>query len=380
MDGMAEEKQGEVRSQSLTQEAETAGASEETSQERTQSGLGEKEEGVSGKETQEEAKTAEEVAQTEVAEEAERQEEAEKANEEGKEPTASAATEKKEEESQTVEPEEVAEDKSDAPGTQEEAGVASGTCSATEKETKGEAEEIAQDNEPASSSQDSREDAASSAAEANEGAKETGGAPSDADANGQPAPSGTDTKEHSGPSAATEKATSTEQKKPLERRRDLMRPRTVPKSSGAQSRKAIMEKFGGPVTGAAPGVKLQRSTSGAAGVKNMLLEWCRAKTRGYEHVDIQNFSSSWSSGMAFCALIHKFFPDALDYESLDPKNRRQNFELAFSAAEKHADCPPLLEADDMVRMSVPDSKCVYTYVQELYRSLVQKGLVKTKKQ
>lgn len=46
---------------------------------------------------------------------------------------------------------------------------------------------------------------------------------------------------------------------------------------------------------------------------------------------------------------------------------------------KLADCAQLLEVDDMVRLAVPDSKCVYTYLQELYRSLVQKGLVKTKK-
>lgn len=46
---------------------------------------------------------------------------------------------------------------------------------------------------------------------------------------------------------------------------------------------------------------------------------------------------------------------------------------------KLADCAQLLEVDDMVRLAVPDSKCVYTYIQELYRCLVQKGLVKTKK-
>lgn len=53
----------------------------------------------------------------------------------------------------------------------------------------------------------------------------------------------------------------------------------------------------------------------------------------FQHVDIQNFSSSWSNGMAFCALVHNFFPDAFDYSSLSPSNRRQNFEVAFSAAE-----------------------------------------------
>ncbi|XP_063814644.1 smoothelin-like protein 1 isoform X3 [Pseudophryne corroboree] len=131
---------------------------------------------------------------------------------------------------------------------------------------------------------------------------------------------------------------------------------------------------------ATSGIRVQRSTScGAGAVKNMLLEWCRAKTRSREGVDIQNFSSSWSNGLAFCALILAFFPDAFDYDSLDPKNRRQNFQLAFSTAENLADCPPLLDVEDMVRMKVPDSKCVYTYVQELYRSLVAKGLVKTKK-
>lgn len=53
----------------------------------------------------------------------------------------------------------------------------------------------------------------------------------------------------------------------------------------------------------------------------------------FQHVDIQNFSTSWKSGMAFCALVHKFFPDAFDYANLDPANRKENFTLAFSTAE-----------------------------------------------
>ncbi|XP_073453080.1 smoothelin-like protein 1 isoform X1 [Aquarana catesbeiana] len=158
---------------------------------------------------------------------------------------------------------------------------------------------------------------------------------------------------------------------------DLSRSSTVPKIYGGAIKNDIAEKSGGV---ASSGIRVKRSTScGANAVKNMLLEWCRAKTRGREGVDIHNFSSSWSNGIAFCALILAFFPDAFDYESLDPKNRRQNFQLAFSTAEKLADCPPLLDIEDMMHMKVPDSKCVYTYVQELYRSLVAKGLVKTKK-
>ncbi|CDQ59147.1 unnamed protein product [Oncorhynchus mykiss] len=114
-------------------------------------------------------------------------------------------------------------------------------------------------------------------------------------------------------------------------------------------------------------------------VKQMLLDWCRAKTEPYEGVEIRNFSSSWSDGIAFCALVHRFFPDAFEYSILNPNARKDNFELAFSTAERLADCPPLLDVEDLLRMREPDWKCVYTYIQEFYRCLVEKGLVKTKK-
>ncbi|XP_068430761.1 smoothelin [Clinocottus analis] len=114
-------------------------------------------------------------------------------------------------------------------------------------------------------------------------------------------------------------------------------------------------------------------------VKQMLLDWCKAKTEPYEGVDIHNFSSSWKDGIAFCALVHRFFPDAFEYSILNPNKPKENFQLAFDTAERLAGCSPLLDADDLVRMQEPDWKCVFTYIQEFYRCLVEKGLVKTKK-
>uniref|UniRef100_A0A8C7E0K2 TRAF-type zinc finger domain-containing protein 1 n=1 Tax=Oncorhynchus kisutch TaxID=8019 RepID=A0A8C7E0K2_ONCKI len=177
------------------------------------------------------------------------------------------------------------------------------------------------------------------------------------------------------------------ERRQAEKRKELMRAQSLPKTSAAQSRKAMIEKLekesGGPGNKAVAKVNMvQRSAScvvpNANSIKQMLLDWCRAKTRSYENVDIQNFSSSWSDGMAFCALVHNFFPEAFDYSSLTAANRRHNFEVAFSTAEKLADCPELLDVEDMVRMREPDWKCVYTYLQEFYRGLVTKGLVKTK--
>lgn len=176
------------------------------------------------------------------------------------------------------------------------------------------------------------------------------------------------------------------EKRQAEKKKELMKAQSLPKTSASQARKAMIEKLEKEGAAGSPGgprMAVQRSTSfgvpNANSIKQMLLDWCRAKTRGYEHVDIQNFSSSWSDGMAFCALVHNFFPEAFDYGQLSPQNRRQNFEVAFSSAETHADCPQLLDTEDMVRLREPDWKCVYTYIQEFYRCLVQKGLVKTKK-
>ncbi|XP_073917094.1 smoothelin isoform X2 [Castor canadensis] len=167
------------------------------------------------------------------------------------------------------------------------------------------------------------------------------------------------------------------EKRQAEKKKELMKAQSLPKTSASQARKAMIEKLEKEGAAGSPGgprTAVQRSTSfgvpNANSIKQMLLDWCRAKTRGYEHVDIQNFSSSWSDGMAFCALVHNFFPEAFDYGQLSPQNRRQNFEVAFSSAEMLVDCVPLVEVEDMMVMGKkPDPKCVFTYVQSLYNHL-----------
>ncbi|KAG8450676.1 hypothetical protein GDO86_003088 [Hymenochirus boettgeri] len=161
-----------------------------------------------------------------------------------------------------------------------------------------------------------------------------------------------------------------------EKKRELVRSQTLPRSAGTQARKAFFEKFD---QDSAKGkgeskVKLKRSQSfgvaSASSIKQILLEWCRSKTIGYKKIDLQNFSSSWNDGMAFCALVHSFFPEAFDYDALEPSNLKHNFEQAFSTAEKLANCDRLIEVEDMLMMGrKPDPMCVFTYVQSLYNHL-----------
>ena len=53
----------------------------------------------------------------------------------------------------------------------------------------------------------------------------------------------------------------------------------------------------------------------------------------FQNVNVTNFSTSWNDGLAFCALIHSFYPEAFDFDKLDARNRRYNFDLAFRVSE-----------------------------------------------
>jgi len=107
--------------------------------------------------------------------------------------------------------------------------------------------------------------------------------------------------------------------------------------------------------------------------KEGLLLWVQQKTKGYRDVDVKNFTDSFTNGLAFCALIHKFRPDLLDYDSLNAADNEKNLSLAFDIAEKDLQIPRLLDVEDM---NNPDEKSVMTYVSEYYHRLseYEKGL------
>ncbi|XP_070290118.1 smoothelin-like protein 2 [Salvelinus sp. IW2-2015] len=172
----------------------------------------------------------------------------------------------------------------------------------------------------------------------------------------------------------------------VERRRELVRSQTLPRNLGAQARRSIFERLDSEASRPKPmdsKPKLKRSqsfgVSSASSIKQILLEHTRARTRNHtlltlslrpQNIDIQNFSSSWSDGMAFCALVHSFFPTEFDYNVLTPADRKHNFELAFGTAEEKAGCDRLIEVDDMMVMGrKPDPMCVFTYVQSMYNHL-----------
>ncbi|XP_061082765.1 EH domain-binding protein 1-like isoform X2 [Conger conger] len=95
-----------------------------------------------------------------------------------------------------------------------------------------------------------------------------------------------------------------------------------------------------------------------------LLVWCREATQSYRGVKITNFTTSWRSGLAFCALLHHFRPHAIDYKSLSPHDIKENNKKAYDGFASLG-ISRLLEPADMVLLAIPDKLTVMTYLYQI---------------
>ncbi|XP_068832093.1 cytospin-B isoform X3 [Capricornis sumatraensis] len=80
--------------------------------------------------------------------------------------------------------------------------------------------------------------------------------------------------------------------------------------------------------------------------RNALLRWCQRKTEGYANIDITNFSSSWSDGLAFCALLHTYLPAHIPYQELNSQEK---------------------ELSELLHTDRPDWQSVMQYVAQIYK-------------
>uniref|UniRef100_A0A4X2MBW4 F-actin monooxygenase n=1 Tax=Vombatus ursinus TaxID=29139 RepID=A0A4X2MBW4_VOMUR len=110
--------------------------------------------------------------------------------------------------------------------------------------------------------------------------------------------------------------------------------------------------------------KLTRNESVARSSK--LLGWCQRQTDGYAGVNVTDLTMSWKSGLALCAIIHRYRPDLIDFDSLDEHNTEKNNQLAFDIAEKELGISPIMTGKEMASVGEPDKLSMVMYLTQFY--------------
>ncbi|XP_032965609.1 dystrophin isoform X2 [Rhinolophus ferrumequinum] len=105
--------------------------------------------------------------------------------------------------------------------------------------------------------------------------------------------------------------------------------------------------------------------------EKILLSWVRQSTRNYPQVNVINFTTSWSDGLALNALIHSHRPDLFDWNSVVcQQSATRRLEHAFNIAQCQLGIEKLLDPED-VATTYPDKKSILTYVTSLFQVLPQ---------
>ncbi|XP_073400201.1 F-actin-monooxygenase MICAL3 isoform X10 [Dendrobates tinctorius] len=110
--------------------------------------------------------------------------------------------------------------------------------------------------------------------------------------------------------------------------------------------------------------KLGRNESVARTGK--LLSWCQKQTDGYVGVSVTDLTMSWKSGLALCAIIHRYRPELIDFGSLDERNVEKNNQLAFDIAERELGISPIMTGKEMASVGEPDKLSMVVYLSQFY--------------
>ncbi|XP_049580436.1 protein-methionine sulfoxide oxidase mical3a isoform X22 [Syngnathus scovelli] len=110
--------------------------------------------------------------------------------------------------------------------------------------------------------------------------------------------------------------------------------------------------------------KLARNESIARSSK--LLNWCQRQTEGYKNVCVKDLTMSWKSGLALCALIHRYRPDLIDFDTLDERDQEKNNQLGFDVAEREFGISPCMTGKEMSSVVEPDKLSMVMYLSQFY--------------
>ncbi|XP_069344757.1 utrophin isoform X1 [Eulemur rufifrons] len=104
--------------------------------------------------------------------------------------------------------------------------------------------------------------------------------------------------------------------------------------------------------------------------EKILLSWVRQTTRPYSQVNVLNFTTSWTDGLAFNAVLHRHKPDLFSWDKVVKMSPIERLEHAFSKAQAYLGIEKLLDPED-VAVQLPDKKSIIMYLTSLFEVLPQ---------
>uniref|UniRef100_A0A3Q2D9E5 Calponin-homology (CH) domain-containing protein n=1 Tax=Cyprinodon variegatus TaxID=28743 RepID=A0A3Q2D9E5_CYPVA len=105
-----------------------------------------------------------------------------------------------------------------------------------------------------------------------------------------------------------------------------------------------------------------------------LLTWSQTQTQGYRAVDVTDLTSSWRSGLALCALIHRQRPELIDFDSLNEEDVAKNNQLAFDVAEREFGIQPVTTGKEMAARGEPDKLLMVLYLSKFFEAFRKSSL------
>ncbi|XP_008850652.1 F-actin-monooxygenase MICAL1 isoform X2 [Nannospalax galili] len=111
------------------------------------------------------------------------------------------------------------------------------------------------------------------------------------------------------------------------------------------------------------------TTTGSAGTEE-LLHWCQEQTAGFPGVHVTDLSSSWTDGLALCALVHHLRPGLLEPSELQGMGALETTAWALRVAEHELGITPVLSAQAVVSGSDPLGLIAYlSYFHSTFKSM-----------
>nr|XP_021548939.1 utrophin [Neomonachus schauinslandi] len=104
--------------------------------------------------------------------------------------------------------------------------------------------------------------------------------------------------------------------------------------------------------------------------EKILLSWVRQSTRPYSQVNVLNFTTSWTDGLAFNAVLHQHRPDLFSWDRVVKMSPIERLEHAFGKAQTYLGIEKLLDPED-VAVQLPDKKSIIMYLTSLFEVLPQ---------